>query len=182
MRGVNDNSGAPAGGPFVASSLSVFLPSIVIIAGYAAVLVALVLAGRSGGALARLCMVVLGLGGPFLLAHALLRRLTVRVDLMPHAAYLNAGFPSLGPVEVEYGRVRSAKVLSGLVGRLAGAGTLVVDLDGGGRAMVADLRGAAAAAAAIEREAAMAKAAATAPVRIAPPRRPGRDEGLAAHF
>lgn len=151
MRGVNDNADLGTGGPFVPSTLSVFLPSLVIIAGYGLLLLTLVLGGRGDGAIARLCLAVLALGGPFLLAHAALRRFTTRADLLPHAAYLHTGFPAGQPHEVPYDAIRRAFVRHGLAGGLTGAGTLVVELLDGRRISVCDLARADAAVAALER-------------------------------
>lgn len=151
MRGVNDNAGLITGGSYLPSTLAVFLPSLVIIGGYAALLCALVVAGRADGAIARLCMVVLAVASPFLLAHAALRRFTSRVDLMPHAAYLHVGFPSGQPYEVPYGLIHRAFVRTRLVGRLIGGATLVVELVDGRRIAVQCLAEAGVAATALER-------------------------------
>ena len=150
MRGVNDNADLGTGGPFLPATVAVFLPSLIIICGYGMLFSALALAGRADGAIARLCIAVIALGGPFLLAHAALRRFTIRADLMPHAAYLHTGFPAGQPFEAPYGLIRRAEVRRGLVGRLTGSGTLVVELLDGRRIAVCDLARPDAAAAAIE--------------------------------
>lgn len=151
MRGVNDNADLDTGGPFLPATVAVFLPSLIIICGYGMLLAALALAGRADGAIARLCIAVVALGGPFLLAHAALRRFTTRVDLMPHAAYLHTGFPAGQPFEIPYRLIRRACVKRGFAGRLTGSGTLVVELLDGRRIAVCDLARPDAAAASIAR-------------------------------
>jgi hypothetical protein len=100
MRGDNDNPDVGGGGTFVPSTVAVFLPSAVIVGGYLAAWTGLWIAGRGDGALARLCLLVLSLGGPFLVAHALLRRFTARVEVLPQAVMVHAGFPRSEPVAV----------------------------------------------------------------------------------
>jgi len=139
MRGDNDNPDVGAGGSFLPSAIAVFLPSILIIGGYAAAFATLWLLGRGDGALARLCLLVLAIGGPFLLAHAVLRRFTVRVDVMPHAVYVHTGFPRSAPDEIPYALIRRLTLARGPVSRLTGSGTLVFEIAGGARIAVADL-------------------------------------------
>lgn len=139
MRGDNDNPDVGAGGSFLPSGRAIFLPTIVIVAGYAAVLLSLWLLGRGEGALARLCLVVLAVGGPFLAAHAVLRRFTIRVDVMPHAVYVHSGFPRSAPDEIPYLLIRRLTLTRGPVDRLAGSGTLVFEIAGGTRIAAAHL-------------------------------------------
>jgi len=139
MRGDNDNPDVGAGGAFLPSTRAVFLPAILIVGGYAAAFAWLWLQGRGDGALARLCLLVLAVGGPFLLAHAVLRRFTVRIDVMPHAVYAHTGFPRKAPDEIPYALIRRLTLRRGPVGRLTGSGTLVFEIAGGTAIVVADL-------------------------------------------
>lgn len=139
MRGENDNPDVGAGGAFLPSSAAVFLPTLVIVGGYALAWSGLWLAGLSGGALGRLCLIVLAVGGPFLVAHAVLRRFTTRVEVLPHAVFVHAGFPRGEPVEIPYALIRRLTVARGPVGRLTGTGTLIFEVAGGARVAAADL-------------------------------------------
>ncbi|QDZ01989.1 PH domain-containing protein [Nitratireductor mangrovi] len=139
MHGVNDNPEPRHGGPFVPSTLSLFLPTIVVVVGYGLLLSFLFAAGRGDGALARLCIVVLAIGGPFLIAHAVLRRFTISVAVMPRALYLHRGFPHSQPFEIPYALIDRVSVRRGLPGRIAGSGALVVTLANGRRVVVGDL-------------------------------------------
>lgn len=140
MRGVNDNPQPGYGGPFLPSALSLFLPSLVILSGYGLALAGLVVAGRGDGALARLCIVVLALGGPFLIAHATLRFFTIRVAVMPRALYMHRGFPSSEAQDIPYRLIDRVAVRRGLAGRISGGGALVVTLLGGRQIVVGDLK------------------------------------------
>lgn len=151
MRGVNDNPRPGYGGPFLPSALSLFLPTMVVLAGYGVALAGLVLAGRGDGALARLCIVVLALGGPFLIAHATLRVFTIRVAVMPRTLYVHRGFPSGEAQDIPYRLIDRVAVRRGLAGRIAGSGALVVTLSGDRRVVVGDLKHADQARAAIVR-------------------------------
>ncbi|WP_187972194.1 PH domain-containing protein [Aquibium microcysteis] len=139
MRGDNDNPDVGAEGSFLPSARAVFLPTVVIVIGYAVVLAVLWFFGRGDGALARLCLVVLAVGGPFLIAHAILRRFTVRIDVMPHAVYAHTGFPRKAPDEIPYALIRRLTLRQGPVGRLTDSGTLLFEISGGTSIMVADL-------------------------------------------
>ena len=66
-----------------ASALALFLPGLVVAAGYGAFLLALVLSGKGEGALARVCLLVLVIVVPLLLAHAGLRLSTTQLTLHP---------------------------------------------------------------------------------------------------
>jgi membrane protein YdbS with pleckstrin-like domain len=139
MRGDNDNPDVGAGGPFLPSTRAIFLPAILILSGYAFAFAALWWLGRGDGALARLCLLVLAVGGPFLLAHGVLRRFTVRLDVMPHAVYAHGGFPRKAPDEIPYALIRRLTLRQGPVGRLTGSGTLVFEIAGGTTITIADL-------------------------------------------
>lgn len=139
MRGDNDNPDVGAGGSFTPSTRAIFLPTLLIVSGYAAAFALLWVFGRGDGALARLCLLVLAIGGPFLVAHAVLRRFTVRVDVMPHAVYAHSGFPRNAPDEIPYALIRRLTLRRGPVGRLTGSGTLVFEIAGGTSIAVADL-------------------------------------------
>lgn len=137
MQGRNDN--ATAGGEFLPSRLALFLPMAMIAAGYGILLAALALSGRSGSTAFRFCAAVLALGVPFLFAHALLRQLTIRVRLLPHAVFVHRGFPSLDAVEIPYERILAQRIVRGFGGRLTGAGTLILEIDRGSRLAICDL-------------------------------------------
>lgn len=149
MRGENDNAAASGTGPFRASVRSLFVPAAVFALLYGLPLAGLLIAGKGDGALARLAIVTLSAGLPFLIAYAVLRRVTARVDVMPHALLLHPGFPSVRQNAVPYRSIRSVSVRKGLGGRLSGSATLVVELAGGARRAVADLADAEAARAAV---------------------------------
>ena len=139
MRGANDNAETAGGGPFTASSRGLALPVIVVAALYGLPLAGLLAAGQGDGALARLCILALCLSVPFLIAYAVLRRVTARVDVMPHTLLLHPGFPRTGQFVVPYSVIRGVRIRRGLGGRLSGTSTLVVDLAGGSPFEVADL-------------------------------------------
>lgn len=114
-----------------ASALAVFLPSLVVASGYGALLLALVLGGRGDGALARICLMVVVIVVPLLLAYAGLRLSTTRLTL--HAAHLEAhpGFPARDPVMISYPTVSGLSLRRGLSGWITGAGSLVIERGNG---------------------------------------------------
>lgn len=139
MRGENDNLDVGAGGPFLPSAISVLLPAGVIIVCYGMTYLALALAGRAEGMLAGFCLIVVALGGPFLISHALLRRFTARIDVMAHAVFVHTGFPRREPFEIPYALIRRLTMSRGPVDRLTGSGTLAFELATGQTICVSDI-------------------------------------------
>ncbi|SOE13828.1 hypothetical protein SAMN05877838_0952 [Hoeflea halophila] len=129
--GLTEAAGASDQFAWRASAAALFLPALVVAAGYGALLLALVLADRGNGPLARVCMIVLVIGVPLLLAHAGLRLSTTRLAL--HASYLEVhpGFPARDPVTIPYASVSRATVRRGLSGWITGAGSLVIERESG---------------------------------------------------
>lgn len=137
--GINDNVPVGKGRSYGASALALHLPVVVILAGYAAFYAVLAATGRGDGALAELCLFVIGIGVPFLFAHAALRQVTIRLQPMRHALFVHRGFPAASPREIPWSAVRGVRVRRGFAGLFSRAGTVVIDLADGGTAAVADL-------------------------------------------
>ena len=138
MRAQNDNAEI-GGGPFAPSTTALFLPAALIVAGYGTFLTALILLGMGDSAIARLCMVVLALAAPFLIAYAVLRRVTTRLDIFSHAVHLQPGFPKNEQYVVPYALIRSVRVRRGLGGWLSRSGTVSIELTNGAPIAACDL-------------------------------------------
>jgi membrane protein YdbS with pleckstrin-like domain len=138
MRAQNDNAEF-GGGPFAPSIAALFMPAAVIAAGYGTLLATLILFDMGDGAVARLCIVVLALAAPFLIAHAALRWVTTRLDIFSHAVHLQPGFPKNEQYVVPYALIRSVRVRRGLGGWLSGSGTVSIELTNGARIAACDL-------------------------------------------
>lgn len=110
-----------------ASAFALFLPALVVAAGYGMLLIALVLGDRGNGPLARVCLIVVVIGVPLLLAYAGLRLSTTRLTL--HAAHMEAhpGFPVRDPVVIPYSAVSGLSLRRGLSGWITGAGSLMIE-------------------------------------------------------
>ncbi|MGE0500084.1 MAG: PH domain-containing protein [Rhizobiaceae bacterium] len=148
MRGDNDN---PDGvrQVFGPSLPALLLPSAVIGAGYLLLFVWMAMGERAEGPIGRLCLVVLSVGVPFLIAHAVLRAVTIRLSVLPHALVLQPGFPRAGAVEASYAEIVGVAVKRAPFGRLISGGTLSVALADGTTLAIADLADPDAASAAI---------------------------------
>tara|TARA_R110002020_G_scaffold35195_4_gene106318 strand:+ start:4066 stop:4581 length:516 start_codon:yes stop_codon:yes gene_type:complete len=112
-----------------ASALALFLPTVVVAAGYGGLWLALSLAGRGNGAFARVCLMVLVIGVPCLLAYAGLRLSTTRLALRGAHLEAHPGFPVRDPVIVAYAAVSGLSLRRGLSGWITGAGSLVIERD-----------------------------------------------------
>ncbi|KGF67376.1 hypothetical protein LL06_22775 [Hoeflea sp. BAL378] len=112
-----------------ASALALFLPTVVVAVGYGGLWLSLYMAGRGEGAIARVCLVVLVIGVPCLLAYAGLRLSTTRLALRGAHLEAHPGFPVRDPVVVAYSAVTGLALRRGLSGWITGAGSLVIERD-----------------------------------------------------
>lgn len=130
---------APVRAVWQASAMALFLPGLVVAGGYGALLAALIFGGSGEGALARVCLMVLVIVVPLLLAYAGLRLATTRLTL--YAGHLEAhpGFPARDPVMVSYREVSGMLIRRGLSGWITGAGTLVIAQNNGAPVIVSGL-------------------------------------------
>ncbi|MCY0147982.1 hypothetical protein OEG84_09735 [Hoeflea sp. G2-23] len=110
-----------------ASATALFLPALVVAAGYAVLWLFLNQTGRGGGHLARVSMLVLVIGVPILLVHAGLRLSTTRLTLRGAHLEAHPGFPARDPVIVAYASITGLSVRRGLSGWLTGAGSLIIE-------------------------------------------------------
>lgn len=114
-----------------ASPLALFLPALVVAAGYGALWIWLSMNGRGEGALARVCLMVLVIVVPSLLAYAGLRFSTTRLTLRGAHLEAHPGFPARDPVIMTYAGVAGLSLRRGLSGWITGAGSLVIARDSG---------------------------------------------------
>lgn len=122
-----------------ASPLALFLPGLVVAAGYAALWLTLYLNGRDGGALARVCLLVLVVIVPFLFAYAGLRLSTTSLTLGGADLEAHPGFPARDPVIVSYPAVTGLALRRGLSGWITGAGSLTIERVDGAPVIVSGL-------------------------------------------
>ncbi len=139
MLGENDNLVAKFPEGFRPSKIALFLPIGIVAGGYACLLSWLLLTGSYGSGITRLAIVVLSVGVPFLVAHAVLRYFTIQIRTLPHALMLHTGFPRGEPYEIPYSLIRAIDIKRGIGGRIAGSGTLIFRLVTGQNITVCDL-------------------------------------------
>lgn len=133
-----------------ASALALFLPPLVIAAGYSALWIYLHLDGRDAGALSRASLAVLILGIPLLLVYAGLRLATTQMTLLGSQLEVHPGFPARDPVLVGYRQIEAIELRRGLSGFLTGAGSLIIAVKAGKPVVASALQDPEAAMAAIE--------------------------------
>ncbi len=122
------------------SHWQIFVPTMIIVAGYGAGLGYLWLTDESDSALFRLFAIILAVGTPLLATHAFLRYQTVRLRIKPHRLLYHPGWPKDTPVEIPNELIARLYVKYGLGGGLLRSGTLVIETVAGGRVAIADLR------------------------------------------
>lgn len=113
---------------FRSSYVGLFLPTMIIALGYGALWFSLFLLDQSDGALGRLCLFVLLLAIPLLIAYGLLRYMTTSITLYNASAHVHAGFPSRDPVYIPYRFIEFVEVNYGLLGRLTKSASLKIGL------------------------------------------------------
>ncbi len=126
-------------GVWRASAPALFLPGLVVAGGYASLWLFLYAAGRGEGALARVCLLVLVIGVPLILAYAGLRLSTLGLTLRGAHLEAHQGFPARDPVVVAYPAMTGLALRRGLSGWLTGAGSLVIQRENGPPLVVAGL-------------------------------------------
>lgn len=137
----NDKEGnGAATDHFRPSVVALILPTVLIALGYGALWLWLYFSGREDTALARICMFVLLLGVPLLVAYCLLRFATLGIKIYNKHLRVHSGFPSRDPVDIPFAFVESAQIEYGLVGRLTGAGSIKINLSAGRPIAVAGLK------------------------------------------
>ncbi len=135
--GENDNLAATEGDVFLPSKATLFLPVLVVAAGYAILLTWLWSAGNIGSGIARLAIIVLAVGVPLLFIHALLRYVSIRVRLLDGFVQLNPGFPRRDAANIPYAHIdRIDLKTTGLAGN---SGTLIFRLTQGKKVAICDL-------------------------------------------
>ncbi len=140
MLGENDNVAVCSEGRYRPSRAALFLPVAAVTAGYAALFAWFWLSGGLGSSVARLCVIVLAVGVPVLIVHAVLRYYTIGIHPQGHAIFLHPGFPRSEPYEIPYSLIRRINIKRGIGGRLLDSGTLVFHLQTGQKIAVCDLQ------------------------------------------
>jgi len=122
-----------------ASAFALFLPGLVVAAGYGALWAVLYLNDRGEGALARVSLMVLVIIVPLLFAYAGLRLSTTRLTLRGAHLEVHPGFPARDPVIVTYPAVTGLSLRHGLSGWITGAASLVIEREHGVPVVVSGL-------------------------------------------
>lgn len=135
--GENDNLAALAEEVFAPSKTALFLPVVVIAAGYALLLGWIWIAGDISSGIARLAIIVLIAGVPLLLAHAILRYLSTGIRLFDEFAKLNPGFPRYGSREILYSDIADIELNPSILPTKSG--TVTIRLISGEKLAVCDL-------------------------------------------
>jgi hypothetical protein len=123
-----------------ASPLALLLPGLVVAAGYGALWIWLSANDRGDGPLARVCLMVLVIVVPSLLAYAGLRLATMRLTLRGAHLEAHPGFPARDPVVLTYAGVTGLSLRRGLSGWITGAGSLVIARETGAPVVISGLK------------------------------------------
>ena len=116
---------------FRARALALFLPGLVISAGYGLVYGYLHMVERADGHLARLVFAVLMIACPLILTWAGLRLATIRLQLGTNGLEAHPGFPARDPIALAYRDLDGVSIRRDMSSRLTGTGTLVLQPSSG---------------------------------------------------
>ena len=128
-----------ADGKIYGAHWQIFMPTLVVSVLYVSGWFLLLVLGRSDGALAKMFILVLAVGVPFLAIQAFLRFNTTRIQVCETHIRYHPGWPKRFLVELPFELVERVWVKRGLSGWLYGGGTLIMKLTTGDKVVVPDL-------------------------------------------
>lgn len=118
----------------------IFVPTFIICFLYVAGWVILYLLGESGDSLARLFIVVLAVGVPILFAYAFLRYQTISIEIFEKHLRYHTGWPKADPVVIPCAQIKKVNYTRGILGRLFGGGTVILQLEAGVVIRISDVK------------------------------------------
>lgn len=118
---------------------SLFVPSVLVALLYGVVWLALDLTGLTGGALSKLIFLTLIFAPPVLLAYAFLRYYSTGVALTENCILVAQGWPHHLGQEIALSDVDAIEARVSTIGRLFGAGGVVIEVTDGHAIEVVDL-------------------------------------------
>jgi len=129
-----------AGVPLYIAHWHIFIPTIIVTGLYFIAWIILHATGMGQSGLARISFLVIAIGVPFMTAYAFLRYQTIRVQINENDIICHPGWPKDLPIDVPISIISRVRVKRGLVGRLFGGGTLLLQLSTGSTVLIPDLR------------------------------------------
>lgn len=109
---------------FRSSLITLLLPAFIIAIGYGGAWGWLHLNEQSHTALARLCMFVLVLGVPLLIAYNVLKFATLGIRLFDDHLIVHKGFPARDPMEIDYQFIKNVELEYGWLGQITGVASM----------------------------------------------------------
>lgn len=125
---------------FRSSLLTLLLPALIIAIGYGGAWAWLYLNDQSQTALARLCMFVLVLGVPLLIAYNVLKFATLGIRLFDDHLIVHKGFPARDPMEIGYQFIKNVELEYGWFGQFTGVASMHIYPKAGKAITVSGLR------------------------------------------
>ena len=125
---------------FRSSLMTLLLPALIIAIGYGVAWGWLYLNGQSQTALARLCMFVLVLGVPLLIAYNTLKFATLGIRLFGGHMIVHKGFPARDPMDIDYQYIKNVELEYGWFGQFTGVASMHIFLKAGKPITVSGLR------------------------------------------
>lgn len=125
---------------FRSSLQTLLLPALIIAIGYGSAWGWLYLNDQSQTALARLCMFVLVLGVPLLIAYNVLKFATLGIRLFDDNLIVHKGFPARDPMAIDYQFIKSVELDYGWFGQFTGVASMHIYPKAGKPITVSGLR------------------------------------------
>ncbi len=125
---------------FRSSLITLLLPALIIAIGYGSAWGWLHFNDQSHSAIARLCMFVLVLGVPLLIAYNVLKFATLGIRLFDDYLIVHKGFPARDPMEIDYQFIKNVELEYGWLGQITGVASMHIYPKAGKPITVSGLR------------------------------------------
>lgn len=118
---------------------TLFAPALLVGLTYGVLWLALALAGRGDGVIARVAIIVFSLGTPLLLVYGFLRFNSVWIAAGDGVLWLSRGWPRISPAQIPLDSIDSITLAQSFVGRWFDVGEIVIHLHNGQRLKISDI-------------------------------------------
>lgn len=127
------------GVPLFTAHWRVYVPSVIILCLFLMIWTMLLATGQAGSGTGRLFVITMSILTPLLGAWAFLRYQTIRLQVSDNHLFIHPGWPKDMPADIPQELVTSVRISHGILGRVFGGGSLLIEVSDGRAIAVPDL-------------------------------------------